>query len=77
MGCTCADRSSPFQQQLEAIRLGVECGIVQGGIPIHSLGIQVSTSVRDSGNKEGEETSERAKVRGKEGEEGREKEGSG
>lgn len=42
-GRTCPHGSPPFQQQLEAVQLAVECSTVQRGVSIHRLGIQVAT----------------------------------
>lgn len=62
---TCTNRSSPFQQQLEAVRLVVESSIVQSAVAVCSLGIQVTSVGGGSGRKEGEWTGEGVKVRGK------------
>lgn len=45
-GRTCPHRSSPFQQQLEAVQLAVESSQVQRGVSIGGLGIQVATARR-------------------------------
>lgn len=54
MSPTWANRSSPFQQQLEAVRLVVESSVVEGTVPISSLGIEVTAGEVWSGRKEGE-----------------------
>lgn len=40
---TCASRSSPFQQQLEAVSLVVESSPVQSAVSVSSLGVQVTS----------------------------------
>lgn len=50
---TCASRSSPFQQQLEAVSLVVESSPVQSAVSVSSLGVQVTSGGGGSGRKEG------------------------
>lgn len=54
MSPTCANRSSPFQQQLEAVGLVVESSAVQSTVPISSLGVQVTAREVWSGRREGD-----------------------
>lgn len=68
---TCAKRSSPFQQQLEAVRLVVESSPVQSAVPISSLGIQVTSVGGRQGGRKGNRQGRRVKVREKKREGGR------
>lgn len=58
---TCANRSSPFQQQLEAVGLVVESGAVHSTVPVRSLGVQMTSGGGGSGRKEGQQTGEGSK----------------